>query len=47
MYIYIYIYELVLTLSAKGLYNSESDVCRSQILTYKDDPHTVKNKIDP
>ena len=25
-------------------YTSESDVCRSQILTYKDGPRTVGNK---
>ena len=26
------------------LYTSESDVCRRQILTYKDDPHTERIK---
>ena len=34
-----------LTLSVLGrLYTSESDVCRRQILTYKDGPRTKKMK---
>ena len=28
----------ILILSVRGLYTSESDVCRRQILTYKDGP---------
>ena len=27
------------------LYTSESDVCRRQILTYKDDPRTERNEL--
>ena len=35
-----------LDLSARyRLYTSESDVCRRQIMTYKDDPRTKKKKI--
>ena len=32
-----------LTLSARG--SSESDICRRQILTYKDGPRTESNKL--
>ena len=35
-----------LILTARGrLYTSESDVCRRQILTYKDGPRAEKNTI--
>ena len=33
-----------LTLSVDRPYKSESDVCRRQILTYKDGPRIEKNK---
>ena len=35
----------VLHLVEKSLYTSESDVCRRQILTYKDGPRTERVKV--
>ena len=39
-----HVWELLITLSDR-LYTSESDVCRRQILKYKDDPRTERKKI--